>query len=351
VRKALRQLRGRALTALKAAGVFGMVRRSRWRGRRLLILCYHGISLRDEHEHHPELYVRPELFAARLEALARGGYTVLRLPEAVERLQADALPPRSVCLTFDDGMHNFSAAAQPVLERFGYPATVYLSTYYCIHDEPVFNPLCSYLLRRARGRVVDARASLGMDEVWDLRTTESLGRAFLTVQEAVNRQGWDGRAKTAFARRIAEVLGFEFDGLLTNRVFHLLRPDQVVDLARRGVDFQLHTHRHRSPLDRELYLREIRQNREHLKSMLGTSPVHFCYPSGYWRPEFLPWLREAGVASATTTAAGLAAPGANPLLLPRLLDSEQVAQVEFEAWLTGTMTWLRRPHRNGHGAP
>ena len=348
---ALRQFKRQALTALKAAGAFDFIRESRWRDRSLLILCYHGVSLRDEHEHDPTLYVRPSLLASRFDLIRQGGYTVVPLGEGMERLAAGTLPPRSVCLTFDDGMYNVGAAALPILEQFGYPATVYLSTYYSIHDEPVFDPLCSYLLRRARGRVVDARTRLGMEYIWDLRTYGGLLNAFWSVQRAAERLALGGAEKTAFARRIAGVLGVEFESLMAQRMFHLLRPDEVTCLARRGVDFQLHTHRHRSPLDRELFLREIRENQAYMAAMLGHAPTHFCYPSGIWHREFLPWLKEAGVRSATTGDLGIAEPLADPLLLPRAIDSEWVSPIEFEAWLTGFRFRFQRLHRNGHSAP
>lgn len=347
MRAALRPLKRRALGALQAAGAFHILSRSSWRNRRLLILCYHGISLLDEHVQDPELFMRPSLLAARFDLLRQKGYTVLPLVEGVERLRVGTLPPRSVCLTFDDGMYNFAAAAQPLLERFGYPATVYLSTYYCIHDEPVFNPLVAYLLRKASGRVVDARASLGMDAVWDLRTGAGLGRAFWMVYHAAEQRGLDRVAKTAFARRIAEFLGVDFDPIIANRLFHLLRPNEVTSLARRGIDFQLHTHRHNSPLDRERFLGEIRENRLYMETMLGRSPKHFCYPAGVWRKEFLPWLRDIGVETAATGDAGLAEPGGDPLLLPRVTDNEGRSAIEFEAWLTGLLGWITR-RRNGH---
>jgi len=349
VQTALRQLKRRGLTALKAAGVFGLVRESQWRDSRLLILCYHGVSLLDEHQQDPTLYVRPSLLASRFERLRRDGYTVVALGEGLERLAAGTLPPRSVCLTFDDGMYNFGAAAMPLLEQFGYPATVYLPTYHCIHDEPVFHPLCSYLLRRARGRVIDARASLAVDEVWDLRTYAGLLRAFHSVERAVERLGLSRAEKTAFASRIAAQLRVDFEPLMTLRMFHLLRPEEVTQLARRGVAFELHTHRHRVPLDRELFLREIRDNRAHLVDILGHAPSHFCYPSGYWRPEFLPWLKEAGVRSATTGDPGIAARSSDPLLLPRVMDSEWVDAIEFEGWLTGLRFRFQRVRQNGHG--
>jgi peptidoglycan/xylan/chitin deacetylase (PgdA/CDA1 family) len=334
-RTLLRGAKRGGLAALKAAGAFDLVRRSAWRNQRLLILCYHGVSLLDEHIQDPTLYISPGLFAARLALLRRGGYTVLPLPEAFERLRAGRLPPRSVCLTFDDGMHNFGAAALPLLRRFGFPATVYLTTYYSIHDEPVFDPLISYLLRRARGRIVDAREHLGVSAVWDLRDFTGMLAAFWTVQAAAAQRRLSTADKTGFARRVAAVLGIDFEPILAQRLFHLLRPDEVTALARQGVDFELHTHRHQSPPDRELFLREIRDNRECLVHMVGRAPRHFCYPSGVWRREFLPWLREAGVETATTGLRNLADRHCDPLLLPRIVDCENVSAIDFEAWLTG----------------
>ena len=48
------------LNRAERAGVFRAVRDSRWRMSRLLILAYHGISLGDEHEWSPELYIPRE---------------------------------------------------------------------------------------------------------------------------------------------------------------------------------------------------------------------------------------------------------------------------------------------------
>ena len=44
------------LQTFKTAGIFRMVRDSEWRRQRLLILCYHSISLDDEHEWRPATY-------------------------------------------------------------------------------------------------------------------------------------------------------------------------------------------------------------------------------------------------------------------------------------------------------
>src|SRR5438105_4288124 len=137
----------------QAANMLGISSRmlsSQWRQSRLLILCYHGISLADEHEWSPGLYISANLFRARLQQLKDRRCAVLPLGDAIERLYAGTLPPRAVALTFDDGFHDFYALAWPILKEFGWPATVYLTTYYSKFQQPVFDPMCCYLFWKSK---------------------------------------------------------------------------------------------------------------------------------------------------------------------------------------------------------
>ena len=100
------------------------------------------------------------------------------------------------------------------------------------------------------------------------------------------------------------------------------------------------------PRERHLFVREIADNRNFLAAVGQPSANHFCYPSGAYEECFLPWLSELGVQSATTCDPGLAGPKARMLLLPRLVDSSAVSDVEFEGWLSGMSRLLpRRPIR------
>ena len=113
-----------------------------------------------------------------------------------------------------------------------------------------------------------------------------------------------------------------------------MNSSERAELAAAGVDFQLHTHRHRTPLEERRVGKEIKYKRPRLQK-LGEKAIHFCYPSGVYRPEFLNWLQMENVVSATTCDSGLASRRSNPFLLPRLVDTSARSAVEFEAWLSG----------------
>jgi len=120
----LRTIKLAALGVLRSSGVVTLVPNSRWRQERLLILCYHGISLEDEHLWRPRLYVEPQKMEQRLECLKKGKFSILPLGEALQQLRSGSLPPRSVALTFDDGTYDFFRQAYPLLRSYGFPATV-----------------------------------------------------------------------------------------------------------------------------------------------------------------------------------------------------------------------------------
>jgi hypothetical protein len=267
--------------------------------------------------------------------LRSGGYTVLPLEEALTKLYSDTLTPKSVAITFDDGLYNFYAQAFPLLRKYNFPATLYLTTYYCYNNLPVFPLICSYMLWKARGKEVPANPSLGFTHPHDLTTTSGRNLAWKEIHSYAERSSLNAQQKNDLAKGLAEHLNLDFDSLVSKRLFHLMTPEEIKEISKEGVDIQLHTHRHRSPLDRQLYQQEIIDNRNRIAEITGKKARHFCYPSGFYRTQFLPWLSEQGVSSATSCDSDLANGKTNPLLLPRFLDSSNISPIEFESWLTG----------------
>ena len=338
----LKKLKQTTLASLKGSGAFKLVENSRWRRQRLLILAYHGISMDDEHLWNPAQYISQELFRARLNLIAESGCTVLPLAEGVRRLFARDLPERSIVLTFDDGTYDFYLRAYPLLKEFNYPATLYLTTFYSQYNRPVFDVACSYLLWKGRERNLELKGLTGQDANFNLLAERERTKAFEQIKQFSQEQKFSAAEKDNLLATIAQKLGVDYDNMVSRRVLQLINPAEVKSLAADGIDVQLHTHRHRTPTERELFLKEIEDNRNVIAEMTGTSPSHFCYPSGVWSRTFLPWLSEAGIESATTCEIGLATPQSHPLLLPRLVDVSGLSPIEFEGWVTGISTALPR---------
>ncbi|MDX6403362.1 MAG: hypothetical protein QOH70_817 [Blastocatellia bacterium] len=323
-----------------------MVHNSRWRRQRLLILAYHGISLEDEHLWNGSQFLSAEILRTRLELLKKSRCAVLPLGEAVTRLYANDLPDRAVTITFDDGTSDFHRRAFPLIQEFGFPVTLYLTTFYSYYQRPVFDLMCSYLLWKGRHTTLDLSKITGRDLRMDLSNFALQEAARREIQTFVREQKLSADEKDVLAASLAAHLEVDYDALLEQRIMHNLTTDEVGQLVAGGVDVQLHTHRHRTPVDRQLFLREIDDNRKSIQEMTGKTPTHFCYPSGVYDLRFLPWLREAGVVSATTCELGFASRSSNQLLLPRFLDNATLSSIEFESWLTGISAALPRRRLN-----
>jgi peptidoglycan/xylan/chitin deacetylase (PgdA/CDA1 family) len=338
----LNQLKQATLKSLRTGGVFALVRKSRWRRERLLILAYHGISLDDEHQWDGSLYMHPDHFRERLQLIKDSGCVVLPLGEAIERLYRNDLPDRSVAITFDDGTYDFYERAYPILQEFNFPVTLYLTTFYSQYNRPVFDVICSYLLWKARDTTVDLKLITGRESKVDLSNPGKRAEVLNELHELGRSRKLSAEEKDELARSLAKLLKIDYDALLAKRILHVVTPQEAKRLAASGVDIQLHTHRHRVPLDRQLFQREIEDNRNSILEMTGAVASHFCYPSGVYNKAFLPWLDETSVISATTCETGFASRDSHPLLLPRLLDASSVSPVEFEGWLTGVSAALPR---------
>jgi len=89
----------------------------------LRILFYHRVS--DDHD---ALAVAPRRFGEQMELIAAAGFDVIDLCEAADLLLAGHSVERTIALNFDDGYRDVAENALPVLERLGFPATVFVAT-------------------------------------------------------------------------------------------------------------------------------------------------------------------------------------------------------------------------------
>lgn len=339
------------LKVCRFVGLFALARRLTRRG--LRVLCYHGIwDDAEEVNRWRFLYMTPEKFARRMKRLRQMRYPLLPLGEALRRLDDGTLPRDAVAITIDDGWDSTAQFMVPLLAELGLPATVYLTTYYVEHQAPVFDVTLNHILRHRN------QPTLGLSGIFDGRDvvfeldSEAQRQICIGFLRRFALALPDESARTQLLHDIAARLEVDLSPVIAKRRYHLMSPDSVRYAAALGIDFQLHTHRHRLGEPGSATLsNELADNRAALSRILGYSfeGSHFCYPSGVFRADCAPVLAAAGVVSATTTDSGFVWRSTERYALPRILDGELVSDVEFEAELSGlleikraVLTWLQR---------
>lgn len=129
---------------------------------KLPILVYHSID-----ELGTAISTSREVFAAQMARLAKGGWKSMTLEEAAGRVsQGQTIPPKSVAISFDDGMVSVRDTADPILQEYGFRATLFVITgqvgkkpgWYRLPEPYRREPLLS----------IDALAEL-RDRGWDLQ--------------------------------------------------------------------------------------------------------------------------------------------------------------------------------------
>jgi len=308
---------------------------------RLTILCYHGFSLGDEHRFRPGLFMRPELFAERLDWLKANDFRVLPLGEAVDRLRQGRTGAKEVVITIDDGFHGVAAKALPLLASREFPATVYVTTYYVTRNHPIFRLALQYFFWRARGRAVDVSGLVPGVE-GDVRAGTPDGeRALWRIIDHAETRGDEPR-RQALAAMLADRTGCSYEELARTRQLTLMTEAEIREAVAGGFDIQLHTHRHRMPEDAADVRREIEDNRHVLEPLVGSRLRHLCYPSGVWSKARWPALEAAGIQTATTCDPGMNVARTPALGLLRFLDRDDMPRIVFEGELCGFgETWRR----------
>lgn len=98
------------------------------------ILMYHSISDAKEHSH-PYYHVNtsPIIFDAHMKYLHENNYSVINLQDLEDSFYTRD-SSKYVVITFDDGFRDFFTTAFPILKKYNFSATVFLTTGF-IHNE------------------------------------------------------------------------------------------------------------------------------------------------------------------------------------------------------------------------
>jgi peptidoglycan/xylan/chitin deacetylase (PgdA/CDA1 family) len=276
---------------------------------KLCIVNYHRIlESRD-----PLLNADPDIktFRWQMELLA-DCFNVLPLYDAVIALRTQRMPPRAVCITFDDGYRSTHDLALPILRELNLPASVFVTTGY-LGGGSMWNDTIIETVRNLHSARLDLR---------------EVGLGTYSLETAADRQHTieDLTARSKYLPPDARFnLACKLEALVSDVVEHgpMLTTEMVRALANHGIEIGGHTISHPilTCIEDEKAKQEIVGCKEQLEAITGKAVRLFAYPNGKEGVDFnerhVAMAKEAGYLAAFTTSVGAASRRHDPYRMPR----------------------------------
>ena len=302
---------------------------------RLSVLIFHRVLPE------PDPIFPSEVDATTFDAICRwmkSWCNVLPLDLATQQLQSRTLPERAVAITFDDGYADNRTVAQPILARYGLPATFFIATDF-LDGGRMWN---DSVIESVRGCTL---AELDLSSLAKPDGSGHLGRYALgTLPE--KRQAIEsiiGHIKylpvvvrKALAEQIAVCAGVELPNDL------MMTSQQVREMRSAGMQIGAHTRSHPilAKLGADAAQAEIADSRRLLEQILGERVGLFAYPNGKpgadYSPESVSIVRDLGFDAAVSTTWGASHAETDVFQIPRFTPWDR-SKIRFGARFAGNL--------------
>tara|TARA_R110001583_G_scaffold143203_1_gene295315 strand:- start:26050 stop:27015 length:966 start_codon:yes stop_codon:yes gene_type:complete len=235
---------------------------------RLAIVIYHSV-VDQKDPMRPDV---PDLaeFQWQMELLQQQ-FNPLSMSDAIKGLRAGTLPPRAVCVTFDDGYRDNLEVALPILQRTRVPATVFVATHFC-QGENMWNDRLIDLVSQIPGERADF-SCVDCGEL-ELGSLQQKRQAYSTLLDSLKYNPPQQRLEQV------ATLYQHFD--LPEAPARMMSPDQICTLSLAGVEIGAHTVDHPilKVLSADEQYRQIDESKRYLESIIKKPVIGFAYPNG-----------------------------------------------------------------------
>lgn len=276
--------------------------------KKLFIFIYHRVL--DETDIMNPDEIDKAKFTWQMELLKKY-FNVLPLNEALEKLFSNNLPPRAVCITFDDGYADNYTNALPILLKFKLSATFFIANGF-LNGGIMWNDSIIETVRNFTRPTMDLTGiEIGMLDVSDDFKKSRAAKEI--IQKVKHLPETQRQQKTAYIAGLS-------DGI-TDKL--MMTSEQLINLYEKGMDIGGHTVNHPilANLDTQLARNEILENKAFLENLLHTKIKLFAFPNGVpgidYLPEQLELVQSAGYDAAVSTRWGTANSSSDKWQLPR----------------------------------
>jgi peptidoglycan/xylan/chitin deacetylase (PgdA/CDA1 family) len=241
-------------------------------------------------------------------------FRILPLGDAIAALQTNRLPPRSACITFDDGYPEWLANVVPALERRGAHATFFVTTGQ-FNGLPMWNERILYGIESARNDVEPLLLHGSGLQPIPLASSADRMRAIRQLDAFLKYQPPETKE-----RMLQEI---EAHAGIQRQTVPVMSADDLRVIHAKGFGIGGHsvTHPILSRCDQDTAYQEIAGARENLEALVRGRVSAFAYPNGVpgkdFGPEHVAMVQRAGYAHALTTHRGVASASTSAFQIPR----------------------------------
>ena len=301
-----------------------------------LILGYHRIANVTSDEY--EVCVTSDHFTEQMEMVSKCTRPI-HLSKLVEHLKHDTLPPKSIAVTFDDGYADNLYEANPILEKYQIPATIFICTGYAGRE---------FWWDELERLVMSSNADLSTlhlqagERIFLWSQPKSSPEAVLEIRREFHLALYrfllacDIEEQRSLMETIRSWSGISSKEATSRAMTH----DEILLFAESDlIEIGSHTRHHPMLplLSREQQMDEIVSGKSDLEELLDRRVEGFAYPNGRATEDAKQIVQEAGFSFACTSLHNVVRPGDTSFELTRFWQKN----MNGDRFMQGLRLWMK----------